>query len=469
MSQNQNSTNANDGEENNSLGFKKEYWQDGSDSLYPLKSKPLWQEDAITSFSDWKITIHSEEDENEDSQSHNSTTYYVHKCYLAVGERSCGYFTSLFHLPLQTKESEHSESILTLPPLCVTAFPTLLNFVYQEGTLSLNKENVVPLMELARRLENRALERKCKKWAKRNMEENVDGCSFVMLRHSLELNMEEVQYACLGIISNQFSCMFGVSSDVGCVYVRGAGVSDINGIYKPVDHMGTQSGGAPKGFVRQSKVRGKLANLFLFRQKRQGSWEWSIIKVEKSMNGVPTDAIRKMLYFVKASDETPPESGWISNGMGNYPPPKIFNIQDPTDFLSQLPFPLLLKLLRSNTLDIKSEDVMYEIVSSLLQSVIFENEDQKHELWKCVRFGQLGQEHITKLMTCETLPWEIVAKSVIVRLASENGGGSPGGGIPAGGVKRSLSSDDDSSTTTAAAAGNESIYNTPRKKARIRH
>eukprot|EP00957_Ditylum_brightwellii_P043612 3305797-Ditylum_brightwellii.AAC.1 len=140
-------------------------WNDSPQNL--TKEIPLWREDPSISFSDWKIVVQNDE--------HMSFVYHTHKCFLALGARRSQYFATQFRLPYQPVEETRSE-ILMLPTLCILCFSTFLDFVYG-GALRVHKNNVVPLMELARRLGNVALGKQTEAWVRNNLGTNNGNCA----------------------------------------------------------------------------------------------------------------------------------------------------------------------------------------------------------------------------------------------------------------------------------------------------
>jgi hypothetical protein len=94
-----------------------------------------WRLDPDTTFSDWTIVI-----EEEDG---TSVTYNVHQCMLYASD----YFNNVFRIGLA--ESLSSTSKISLHPLAATAFPVMLDYMYDSRKQLFTVENAAALRHLA--------------------------------------------------------------------------------------------------------------------------------------------------------------------------------------------------------------------------------------------------------------------------------------------------------------------------------
>jgi hypothetical protein len=100
-----------------------------------------WRGDPTSTLSDWTIVLCTSDE--------SSYTYHVHKAVLAVGPRSCRYFTTLFSAPASLLEKQDCTSRITLDHRDTNAFPVMLDFVYA-GALDVTADSAVALKSLAR-------------------------------------------------------------------------------------------------------------------------------------------------------------------------------------------------------------------------------------------------------------------------------------------------------------------------------
>lgn len=107
----------------------------------------IWRLDPSESYSDWKIVISS------DSDDEAPITYNVHKCMLAAGTFSCEYFTTLFGTEVETLERNEQTSHIKLSKKQAEVFPVFLDLVYSKSghvNAATTSENAVALLSLAR-------------------------------------------------------------------------------------------------------------------------------------------------------------------------------------------------------------------------------------------------------------------------------------------------------------------------------
>lgn len=108
-----------------------------------------WRSDPKASFSDWTIEVTTVEDDQ-------ITWYNCHSNVLVWGPRRCNGFVKLFNDRI--KQMPHSTiTQIELSPSEAEAFPSLLDFMYCEATLSLSANRVCSIYALAERFENEML------------------------------------------------------------------------------------------------------------------------------------------------------------------------------------------------------------------------------------------------------------------------------------------------------------------------
>jgi len=153
--------------------------QDGdhdNDEIPPTRhalKKMLWRFSPEESHSDWTIEVVIQDNPEEviecnDDQKHltkekdtklkeDIIIYHVHKCVLAVGDRSCEYFTRLFTND-HFAEAARRTSRIPLPRLAANAFPFMLDYMYQSNEpLVVETETATALHFLGQYFENREL------------------------------------------------------------------------------------------------------------------------------------------------------------------------------------------------------------------------------------------------------------------------------------------------------------------------
>ncbi|GAX12493.1 hypothetical protein FisN_24Hu068 [Fistulifera solaris] len=118
--------------------------------------QPKWRDDPSDSFSDWKIEIISQDENEKGEKSH---LYHVHKMFLAHGSRRSEYFFKLFRSETDFKENQSNMSQITLDPLAAKAFPCLLDYIYG-ANLCITTETATALHHLAEYFEIKPLQRK---------------------------------------------------------------------------------------------------------------------------------------------------------------------------------------------------------------------------------------------------------------------------------------------------------------------
>jgi hypothetical protein len=97
---------------------------------------PSWRLDPRTSFSDWTVVIEEE--------GGTSTTYHVHKYFLAGWTHKSDYFSKMIR-------SGRAESVkISLPRLAALAFIVMLDFMYGSQSGLFKDENAVPSLSVVR-------------------------------------------------------------------------------------------------------------------------------------------------------------------------------------------------------------------------------------------------------------------------------------------------------------------------------
>lgn len=153
-------------------------------------AKLKWRLDPDETFSDWKIELvtvapgtDSDSDDGEErkeegdvAQPKTVTTYHVHKCHLAVGNRRSEYFARLFKSSGDFKESQDQTSRIELDPLAAASFPQLLDYVYApDGPLEINTQTATALHHLGEYFEMRNLRWDAKRFCQNDISlDNVD-------------------------------------------------------------------------------------------------------------------------------------------------------------------------------------------------------------------------------------------------------------------------------------------------------
>jgi len=102
-----------------------------------------WRLDPQVSFSDWTIKVTRKTDETkaavasiyEDSDP-TVKYYHVHRVHLVTGKVASEYFRTLFSTRVATEESHSGITELVLPHSAFRAFPTFLDCLYRNDTLS---------------------------------------------------------------------------------------------------------------------------------------------------------------------------------------------------------------------------------------------------------------------------------------------------------------------------------------------
>jgi len=97
-----------------------------------------WRGDPKETLSDWTIVIHHNDEEK---------VYHAHKNILALGERGCDYFATLFQSTFS--EKDNSTSHIPLKQTSFQVFEMFLDFVYGVK-IRLRRDEVLPLRSLAR-------------------------------------------------------------------------------------------------------------------------------------------------------------------------------------------------------------------------------------------------------------------------------------------------------------------------------
>eukprot|EP00985_Skeletonema_marinoi_P016811 scaffold9077_cov92-Skeletonema_marinoi.AAC.4 len=88
------------------------------------KALLIWREDDEKSFSDWKIKVVAE---GEDEGNENATVYSVHRSVLALGPKKSGYFEALFN-----ESSSDCVTTVKLSEEVAAHFPHFLDYMYSQ-------------------------------------------------------------------------------------------------------------------------------------------------------------------------------------------------------------------------------------------------------------------------------------------------------------------------------------------------
>ena len=150
-------------EDNYSWEGENAYWHDddadGSFEARP-RTQLTWRGDPEDTLSDWKIVLHYEDSEEEEK------VYHVHRNILALGERGCDYFATLFRSDFS--ENQGNTSHIHLKSSVFDVFEDMLSFIYL-GKLHMCHHIVLPLQSLARYFGNQALQERVNKFLGQNL------------------------------------------------------------------------------------------------------------------------------------------------------------------------------------------------------------------------------------------------------------------------------------------------------------
>jgi hypothetical protein len=101
-------------------------------------------------------------------KSTTTAQYYLHKVNLAVGLRSCEYFSRLFRKKSSSSDgSIVKEHTIELPKSCLQAIPAMLDYLYDpDPTVQVNATTTtaIPLRYLGEHLGNRLLQHASFRW-----------------------------------------------------------------------------------------------------------------------------------------------------------------------------------------------------------------------------------------------------------------------------------------------------------------
>jgi hypothetical protein len=112
-----------------------------SDDEPPEEAVLCWKMDPTKSLSDWTIEVGSKP-----GGKTKVDTYHCHKNILAVGPRHSEYFAHLLQSGDRFAEGQSNTSRIELEALAATAFPVLLDFMYnQHSSLAVNSKNAAAL------------------------------------------------------------------------------------------------------------------------------------------------------------------------------------------------------------------------------------------------------------------------------------------------------------------------------------
>lgn len=128
--------------------------EEGKQDVEEEEEELSWRMSPLQSMSDWTIEVVV-------PTSARSTLYHVHKSVLAVGPRRSQYFVKLFRSTDPTsfsKEATNTTTRLELEELTATAFPVLLDYMYDHrATIHMTTYNATALHVLSQRLEMKHL------------------------------------------------------------------------------------------------------------------------------------------------------------------------------------------------------------------------------------------------------------------------------------------------------------------------
>ncbi|CAB9529651.1 nervous system development [Seminavis robusta] len=161
----------------------------------PSKDKnpgQTWRGDPKETFSDWKIIVVSKTPDSEEAQ---ATTYHVHKFMLTCGGRNSKYFAKLFQNTSNFREGESCTTQLELDPLAMTAFPALLDYLYDEyKPLHIDTKTATALHYLGEYLDIHRLRWDALQFCKKNLSlDNAD----IYYEHAMTFQNESI----LGILA----------------------------------------------------------------------------------------------------------------------------------------------------------------------------------------------------------------------------------------------------------------------------
>jgi hypothetical protein len=124
-----------------------------------------WRGDPSTNWSDWTVVITAPSSSGVES----TQTYHVHRNILAAGLRKCDYFATLFHTQAAMAEQQDHTSRITLSESDAAVFDNMLDFCYNQGSLNVTVQNVVPLRSVARYFQCRELMRHVNEFVRRDL------------------------------------------------------------------------------------------------------------------------------------------------------------------------------------------------------------------------------------------------------------------------------------------------------------
>ncbi|CAB9529652.1 nervous system development [Seminavis robusta] len=120
-----------------------------------------WRGDPNQTYSDWKIIV------DEPTQ---AATYHVHKGILTCGSTKSEYFTRLFQNTSNFWEGKSCTTQLELDPVVATAFPTLLDYLYDEyKSLQIDTKTATALYYLGEYLDIHSLRWDALQFCKKNV------------------------------------------------------------------------------------------------------------------------------------------------------------------------------------------------------------------------------------------------------------------------------------------------------------
>ncbi|CAB9529653.1 nervous system development [Seminavis robusta] len=155
-----------------------------------------WRGDPAETFSDWKIVVISKTpDEDETPQATYQVPYHVHKFLLTCGRRNSKYFAKLFQNSSSFQEGKSCTTELELDSLAATAFPALLDYLYEhDKPLQVETKTATALHYLGEYLDIHHLRWDALQFCKKNISfDNAD----IYYKHAMLFQNETI----LGILA----------------------------------------------------------------------------------------------------------------------------------------------------------------------------------------------------------------------------------------------------------------------------
>jgi len=164
----------------------------------PIPSvRSSWRLDPEESLSDWTIQIIVRANHTSTSSGDGdeiTTTYHVHKFFLAVGPRKSEYFATLFSKGGRFAEAKDCTSRIPLDELAARSFPILLDYLYSETyVLPLDTNNATAIHSMAKYFDMRRLRWEAKQFWRKDIQ-SPTACG-VYYEHARMLKDDKVMEA----------------------------------------------------------------------------------------------------------------------------------------------------------------------------------------------------------------------------------------------------------------------------------